>query len=75
MNGIAQFKVYEEFEQLLLQAEAFFFPKKEKKSETKWGVGAQAIIPHIVWSYTNSNVDTSIGRKERGDYETSLLFM
>ena len=40
----------------------------ENKSEPKWCVGAQVIIPHTVWLYTSINVDASIGRKEQGDY-------
>ena len=39
--------------------------KIDQKTEPKWRVGARAIIPHIVWSYINSNVATSILRKNK----------
>ena len=73
MKGIVQFKVYDNCQQLLLQAEADFSPEMEKKSKPGQHVGAKRIIPHLVCSYTNSNVDASIGRKEQGEYETALL--
>ena len=43
-----------------------------EKPKPNWSRG---VIQHIVWSYTNSNVDTSEDRKKEGTYENRLLHL
>ena len=61
-KGIAQFKVHYKFEQILLLAEADFAHEMGNKSNPAWHGGAKGTIPHLMWSYTNSNVNP--GKKE-----------
>ena len=62
-KGIAQFKCHEKFEQILNQAEVDFTSEMEKRGKPLWDRGAKEVIPHLVWSYTNSDVDP--GKKEQ----------
>ena len=55
-KGIAQFKFHEKFEQILNQAEVDFTSEMEKRGKPLWDRGAKEVIPHLVWSYTNSDV-------------------
>lgn len=54
---IAQFNFHEEFEEILLQAEADFAREIGEMTKLSWHEGAKGTIPYIVWSYTNNNVD------------------
>ena len=63
VEGLAQFKVYGTVENVLKTVETYLVHKIEHNKEPKWNVGAHTSIPHIVWSYTNSNVDAITCRK------------
>ena len=60
---MTQFKIRQKYENILNQAEKDFTSEMEKRGKPLWDRGAKEVIPHLVWSYTNSDVDP--GRKKR----------
>ena len=54
-KGIAQFKCHEKFEQILNQTEVDLTSEMKKRGKPLWDRGAKEVIPHLVWSYTNSD--------------------
>ena len=72
MQGLIPFHLYDSFSDLIGVIEAKLVDEMEKP-KPNWSRGAKEVIQHIVWSYTNSNVDASEDRKKEGTYENSLL--
>ena len=73
MQGLIPFHLYNSFSNLIGDIDTKLVDEMEKKQKPYWRRGTKEVIQHIVWSYTNSNVDASEDRKKEGTYENSLL--
>ena len=74
-KGFAPFKFHHKFDQILLQVEAYFAHEIDKKSKPTWHNSAKDTIPHLLWSYTNSNFNPGKNRIEQGEYENAFLYL
>ena len=74
MQGLIPYHTHTSFSNLISVIETKLVDEMEK-AKPNWSRGTTEIIPHIMWKYTNSDVDASKDWKKEGKYENSLLHL
>ena len=73
MQGLLPYHVHTSFKDLIEGIETKLVDEMEKQNKPNWSKATKEIVPYIMWTYTNSDVDASKDRKMEGKYENSLL--
>ena len=75
MKGMIPFHLYSSFDELITDIDTKLVGAMENSSKPNWNIGAKDILPHIMWKYTSGDVNASKDWKEKGKYESSILYL
>ena len=75
MKGMTPFHLYPSFEALITDIDTKLVVYMENTPKRLWDIGAKDILPHIMWKYTSGDVNASKDWKEKGKYESSILYL
>ena len=75
MKGMIPFHLYPSFDELMTDIDTKLVGGIKNSSKPNWNTGAKDILPHIMWKSTSGDVDVSKDWKEKGKYESSILYL
>ena len=75
MKGMIPFHLYPSFDELMTDIDTKLVGGIKNSSKPNWNTGAKDILPHIMWKYTSGDVNASKDWKEKGKYESSILYL